>query len=1041
MLLRDMSRGADEITSLLGLGDPESDQIGRANALAKVEAGLFGGGPVAVSTGPRLSRYVLLERVGSGGFGTVYLAYDPELDRRVAIKLLHTETDGDAHAAASLVREARALARFSHPNVVSVYDIRQYDTSGATVITDIPARGVFLVMELVDGISLSTWLQHARSWREIVPVFIAAGRGLAAAHAHGLVHRDFKASNVLLSRDGRVLVADFGLAQTEEGLREHDDLAGTPTTMAPEQIDNRTVDARADQFAFCASLYRALHGAAPYPGDTIEAQTHARRTITPPTQSPTRGVPPWLHDAVRRGLAIDPTARFASMDSLLEAIDPTIRQRRRLRTTVGLVLTVSAGAAYGIGSSQESRTDPCGATVEVVTTTWNPEVSSMVMEQLDASGPAGNDAAERVTARLDRYADELARARRNLCEQASDASDGVLPPLSDGGECLDECSWELRGLVDLLLTASADTAENAVSAASALSPPEECVTGLRRFRRTQRPDRAVARELARLRPDLSHVISLLRTGSFERAREDVESLVEEATRVGHGPFMAEVEYWRGAIYNSVGKYEDAVSALSRASWLAEEHRLDDIVAHARIELVYVVGYRLARIAEADLWAQHARAAIARLEHDRMLTADLLDRVGTVHYAANRLEDALAAYQESFTFRDAGLPEDDPERGTSMNNIGTALGALGRHAEARLWHERAVAFRRRVLGDSHSAVASSQNNLGVALRGLGRYREARNMLEHSLATRERTLGANHPMVAVTLHNLGDVLQRLGHVEAARTMHERGLEIRLSVLPDHPDVAASRVFLCGTLATLGAYDRAEVLCRAALEARLAIQRQNAAAIAATRMTFGELLALRGQCDASAEQLAAAFRADARIGGSPRLQAQNLVRRGRARLRCKDWTGALADAEAALALMQIPNEPPDAVLMSATVLAARARHARKQLDGAIAAARQALALGLESPSELGDAHYVMTFILAEEKTDPEAVQAHALAAREAYGNAYGRAEELRDLEAWLARAHTPQSGGVRLSAPVSRDSSETSSNHRVDTGNQTGRAMPRR
>ena len=291
---------------LAGLG--ETDPVGAMRLLHEVEARLF-----AAKAPLYLGHYQLLAPIGVGGFGTVYAAHDPRLARKVAIKLLHPE-----HAASHpelLLREAQAMARLSHPNVVTVHDMGTYNVETSE------RGGLFVVMEFIDGETLQAWLAAApRPWPVIVETFLAAGRGLAAAHAIGLVHRDFKPGNVLLGSDGSVRVADFGLAHRSD---ESPGLGGTPAYMAPELFEpDPTPGPAADQFAFCVALFEALHGVPPFPTLGLAARL---RAIGAGEHAPVREpseVPAWLQATVVRGLDPDPTRRHASMLELLRALDP-----------------------------------------------------------------------------------------------------------------------------------------------------------------------------------------------------------------------------------------------------------------------------------------------------------------------------------------------------------------------------------------------------------------------------------------------------------------------------------------------------------------------------------------------------------------------------------------------------------------------------------------------------------------------------------------------------------------------------------------------
>jgi serine/threonine protein kinase len=294
--------------------------------------------------GARVGRYVVLARIGSGGMGTVFRAEDVELGRVVALKRLHSGADSAARA--RLVREARSAAQLQHPNVVTVHEVGE---DGGTP---------FLAMELVDGVTLTVWLrERPRAWQEIVGVIAQAGRGLAAAHERGIVHRDFKADNVLVDRTGRARVADFGLARASEQLEADERepsadaglapltatgaLAGTPAFMAPELVEGAAPDARTDQYAFAVTLHEALRGQHPFAGKT--AQSLWAEMASGRIRDGGRPVPAWLDRHVRRGLAVEPAARWSSVASFADAIEkPPVQRMRRLAIGVALALTIGA---------------------------------------------------------------------------------------------------------------------------------------------------------------------------------------------------------------------------------------------------------------------------------------------------------------------------------------------------------------------------------------------------------------------------------------------------------------------------------------------------------------------------------------------------------------------------------------------------------------------------------------------------------------------------------------------------------------------------
>ncbi len=318
--------------------DPAEQQM-----RARLVGALFGGSAAPVKVG----RYVVIDQIGAGGLGVVYSAYDPELDRKVALKLVHPARL-TPQSAARMQREAQAMAKVAHPNVVAVYDAGPH------------VDGIFIAMELVDGMTLSAWRRaQERPWKAVRDVLLSAGRGLAAAHRQGLVHRDFKPANVLVDRDGQARVLDFGLARAAEGgnlvsttglldvdLTQTGTLLGTPAYMAPEQFEGRA-DARSDQWGFCVTAYEMLYGGRPFGGADANAMRDNVRMGRIPTPHAGSPVPSWVFKALCRGMSVDPQARFPSMEALLVALQRDKRSRRMQIAGVGLAVLLSSGITAG----------------------------------------------------------------------------------------------------------------------------------------------------------------------------------------------------------------------------------------------------------------------------------------------------------------------------------------------------------------------------------------------------------------------------------------------------------------------------------------------------------------------------------------------------------------------------------------------------------------------------------------------------------------------------------------------------------------------
>ncbi len=317
-------------------------------------------------------RYRLTAILGSGAMGVVYRAFDPALGRAVALKSLHVE---DVHARDRFIREARAMARVSDPNVVQVFDVVRAPRSDRT------GTCWLIAMELVDGVTLDRWLQTPRSWTELRDTFMAAGRGLAAAHAAGLVHRDFKPANVIVGRDGRARVTDFGLSlcvedrlpTLEEAGSSSSSLpievtcpgsvVGTPAYMAPEQHRGAPLTPATDQFAFCAALFEALYGARPFDGRSCKELSEQKHRGQRCEARGPRPVPAWLRRVVLRGLEVEPHRRFGSMSELLAALEGPKARLRPLRTAV---LLACLGSSLGVAWTADDQSgEAAGASVSL----------------------------------------------------------------------------------------------------------------------------------------------------------------------------------------------------------------------------------------------------------------------------------------------------------------------------------------------------------------------------------------------------------------------------------------------------------------------------------------------------------------------------------------------------------------------------------------------------------------------------------------------------------------------------------------------------
>jgi tetratricopeptide (TPR) repeat protein/predicted Ser/Thr protein kinase len=829
--------------------------------------------------GETIGRYLVLARIGSGGMGVVFAAYDPELDRRVAIKVLHGRRDSDG-ARRRLAREAQALARIAHPRVVAVHDVGIHDGR------------VFVAMEYVEGMTLREFMADpARDLDERRRVLIAAGEGLAAAHRAGLVHRDFKPDNVMIGVDGSVKVMDFGLARADAETSEQDlgaaashrsrlrgvglvteagAVLGTPAYMAPEQIGGLVADARSDQFAFGITAHELLYGVRPFAGANLTALTLAiseGRLIDPPKQ---HRVPPWLRRVILRALALDPAQRWPDLDTMVRALerDP-VRARRRF-AAAGLALGLSAlgGGAIAWGLARpEPPVQACTNTAEL-DGRWTSGPRDRVERSLTEvlSTP---ESTQTVLRSLDDYAQAWDAAQLDNCTRTSIevAQSEAVHELR--AACLRNRRAAFEQLVELLGDPKAgEQLDRAVEAAARLPDIDACadVEALA-LAPTLPTDPQLRATIEALRDEVARSQSLV---DLRPSPEHARAVAARAEATGDLAIAAEAALALGRTLAAVDELAEAVAALRRAYFSAMSCGHARVQAEAAATLVYVVGYRQQDHAQGLVWAEHALAIASRFDGG-LVEADVLHAVGVVRDAAGDNPGALSAYGEAHELRRRLLPSLHPDLARSLHALANVHGSLGEVALARDYQERALEMRLELFGPNHVVVANSLNNLALSLRELGELDEAKQMLERAVEIYEAS-GRNGDGLARALTNLADV-ERLRHDYArARALEERSLSVRRASVGDlHPEVADSIVGLARIARDQGELDQAESHARDAI-ARL--RRDFAPGhpeIFAATIVLASILEARGAIEQASRELSSTL-AESRVEN---LDAQDLAR----------------------------------------------------------------------------------------------------------------------------------------------------------------------
>jgi tetratricopeptide (TPR) repeat protein/tRNA A-37 threonylcarbamoyl transferase component Bud32 len=783
------------------------DSLLRAVAAApqvEVERSRLAAGTVIDST------YRIVRVLGAGAMGVVYEAEDLMLDRRVAVKL-HDLGTSEQHSS-RMWREAKAMARLSHPNVVTVYEVGWHQGS------------IFIAMELVEGRNARVWRKaKPRTWREIVEVYVQAATGLHAAHRLDIVHRDFKPDNVLVGDDpqgghaiGRVRVADFGLARSagteapstavgtiltssapslDSNLTRTGALLGTPAYMAPEQFEGRAADPRADQFAFCVALYEALYGVRPFSGTRIAELLDAieRGAIAIP-RAPTE-VPKRFHDLLRRGMAARPSQRWPDMETLARALadDPERRRRRAIVFGLGALSVAVMAWSAGRGSVGEA---PCADGAEALVGTWDRSRRAEVEAAFDRTFvPFAPAATLEAGDAFDAWALAWTTERTDACTATRVRGEQSEARLDARMDCLDRQAVEVAALVDVLASADATVVAGVARMVDRLPDPAGCSDPeLWLGVQPVPPDRRDRHDA--LFAALAGAAASEAAGHTEEARARLDELVPQVDALDHAALSARAHLQRGQVLVDLGRKDEAVADLALANEQALLSGEPRLLSRTMLELGRAVGRTSAGTDEALRWLGAARAEAARVQAQASLQGELDTARAEILLFGDRFEDTLAWTHEALARTD----ETARARVRLWTIRATALERLHRFEEALAVHTEAVALAERMRGAEHPAVAAALGNLAYTLEALERGDEAVATLRRALAIREAVFGAEAPAVGETHRQLGDALDRLGSPLEARAEYERAVAIHHAA-GDGSGEALARANLAGVLAELG------------------------------------------------------------------------------------------------------------------------------------------------------------------------------------------------------------------------------------------------
>ncbi len=722
------------VSTLMRKQVPPSQGLEEGLALAALEAELFERPTSAV---PVLARYVLAEKIGTGGLGVVFRAYDPDLDRRVALKLMRLHPDAADPERSVLLREARVLARLSHPNVVTVHDVGTYSEQDLGQVANhqdlgIPTRGVFMVMELLERGSLHELLRKGLPPRRIMTILLDAGRGVAAAHDQGIVHRDFKPGNVLVGTDGEVRVADFGLALS---VAEPDGEpgSGTPAYMAPEQRGGGEADARSDQYAFALTCWVALYGFHPFAG------THAPGKIRGPLPAAPRrhGVPRSVHRVLRRALSLDPSRRYPDVPAMLRALASAAshRTRRRLVVVGGVAIAGLAGAQALL----DEPTPVCASAGSAIDQVWSDTERAALAEAFVATEqPFARDSWQSVRRTLDAYAEQWRAASHTACEDTHVRHVQSEALLDLRTECLERHRRELGAAIDLLRDTDPAMLANTVEVVHGLGWIAACEDPEVVAARRRLPKDAGQREaIEQLSLRLGEARLLELSGRYIEAMALADWARQEAERLHDEPLEAAAALRQGSVAASRGDHQRSRGLLLRGIQLAEGARQDELAADGWIRLLWVEGVELEDTAQGDIWVGFASAALRRLGDDPLREAALVHNLGGLYYRRGDWDQALIHYERALEVQRTRLGDDDPRVARTLNHIANVLLMAEQPRRSLSYSQRSLEVRRELLGPLHPLVAASLNNIAAAHLALSAHAEAAAAIDQSLEITSHT----------------------------------------------------------------------------------------------------------------------------------------------------------------------------------------------------------------------------------------------------------------------------------------------------------------
>ena len=925
----------------------------------------------AIDRGQTIGRFIVLEQLGTGGMGVVYAAYDPNLDRKVAIKVLRSQASGSEEARMRLLREAQAMARIDHPNVLRVHEA---GTLG---------ERIFIAMEFAGGGTVRSWLaSELRSTPAVVQVFVQAGRGLAAAHAAGLVHRDFKPDNVLLVGDGQARVTDFGLVgmvgelpaarpsgDPEKPLSDDTPLSrdltrtgalmGTPAYMSPEQFRGGLVGPAADQFAFCVALYEAIYHARPFAGVTFPelcANVVEGEVQPPPKDS---DVPASIRRVLMRGLATDATRRYPSMDELLADLVADGRKRRRTVLVAAAACIAVGGTLAGVFALNRRDAAVCSGAEARTASMWGDAQRQRLAAAIDATNrPYARVVREHAIPLVDAWTRSWQDGYVGACEDTrvrKVQSDHLMDVRM---QCLNHALASAQVSLEALSASHDGAIDHAIDVARGLPSIAACADTATLLADVAPPPPQSRDAVERVRGKLDRALAQYKLDHDHDAIALANEALADARATSYGPVIARALLLVGRLQLALGNasaLDTIASSMHTAAAAGDTETMIRAASRRLVKLAYKGEFAIA-----DEIAATAQALAAHATVRPETRVELEDAVGLVYSNEGKQDVAQTHYERALQIATNELPPDHPQTLITLQSLAVVAAERHQFTEAKKLFEQIVATQARIAGTESRDYALALDNLASLHTDMGDAIHTKEMWEKSLAIRIAALGPDAPDVGNSYANLGAYYASVGKYGEAKANFEKSLAIHHK-RPDEAGIEAADVQenLGLVLTHMGDYDGARALLeptRAALEKtygaddpRVRVVLMSLAALARQEHRYDEALGLLAKAHAIAQKTYGA--ADATVFSIENDQVDTYIKANKLAEARELAAHVLSAAGAALA-------PDDVVIGRALADQAQLELAQGDAQGALAGYARAATI-LEA--KLGGDHPDLAVVFA--------------------------------------------------------------------------------